>query len=568
MLLIKPIKLLSILTILLAFSLTTQAAPIYYGILPVNIKVSYKANNNPYKLQFYVVNNSQNQQNLSNFKFIPIAPPPINPIKVGNITNDCNSILKNQGDACNIYVNVRADGNTNTDISRKPINFRFSMKIQSKNAGSIISAPLPTIFQFATGKPIANANRVITFKNLCPAASKLFVGISGGAVNSIKPAIPGKLTTCNSDADCYPGSKCINTNPKQCFSVNPIPNNTDNPGNPFFLKYNGTSRIIIPTFDNGIDTVWSGGIAGRLNCNNNKCPIADCGGVSADTVRGCSPGKGFSQPVTTAEFTFNSENAITTATFNGTRYIRSDNTDTDTYDISMINGITFAPLSMQPLAVTWKSANPYNCGIPGFKKTRDPLGGCSWNFKPTSNSYNWVAFKKGANQCGSCKAPEVCGMSYNPNATPGSKITKHCGIRLGYWTADAVCTADPQMNTPEFPCTDPVQSSLTYADLFGCSSGNLAQSCYNVDNNTCCGCVNWNTVSDVHVPYPPTQVCKGMNPIWQTNSQPRLEFLKRGCPTAYTYPYDDASSTFTCQKLNKDNINTTNYLITFCPQNV
>lgn len=564
----KMIKLLSVISILFTVSLDTQAVPVYYGILPVNIKVSYQANNNPYKLQFYVVNNSTNQQNLSNFKFVPIDPPPLNPIKVGTITNDCNGLLLNQGSVCNIYVNVKADGNRNTVVSRKPIRYRFSMKVQSTAGISVLTAPLPTIFQFATGRPIIGANRVIVFKNLCPVGRKLYVGISGGAINSINPAIPGKLTTCNSDADCYPGSKCINTKPKQCFSNNPIPKNADNPDNPYFLKPKSISRILIPTFDNGVDTVWSGSIAGRLDCSNNTCPIADCGGVKGNKVQSCVAGKGFNQPVTTAEFTFNGENAITTATFNGSRYIRSKNTDTDTYDISMINGITLAPLSMQPLSVSWNKAKPYNCGIPGFKNNRAPLGGCSWNFIPPSNSYNWVQFKQGSTACSSCKSPEICGMSYNPNANPGSRITKHCGIRLGYWTADAICATDPSMNTAEFPCTDPVQSSLTYADLFGCSSGALSQSCYNVKTNTCCGCVNWNTVSDVNVPYPPTQKCLAMNPIWQTNSQPRIEFLKKGCPTGYTYPYDDASSTFTCQKLNKEQINSTDYLITFCPQNI
>jgi hypothetical protein len=41
--------------------------------------------------------------------------------------------------------------------------------------------------------------------------------------------------------------------------------------------------------------------------------------------------------------------------------------------------------------------------------------------------------------------------------------------------------------------------------------------------------------------------------------------LKEACPTSYIYPFDDASSTFTC--LNEEGNNTVNYLITYCPEN-
>jgi len=42
--------------------------------------------------------------------------------------------------------------------------------------------------------------------------------------------------------------------------------------------------------------------------------------------------------------------------------------------------------------------------------------------------------------------------------------------------------------------------------------------------------------------------------------------LKDACPTAYTYPYDDMSSTFTCSNANEKGTNLVNYVITFCPE--
>ena len=42
--------------------------------------------------------------------------------------------------------------------------------------------------------------------------------------------------------------------------------------------------------------------------------------------------------------------------------------------------------------------------------------------------------------------------------------------------------------------------------------------------------------------------------------------MKQGCPTAYTYPYDDISSTFTCQNI-QGGVSVVDYQITFCPNN-
>jgi len=560
--------------ILLGFSEhSTAASTVYFGILPTSVKVNFKAINQKFDLLFYVVNNSTQKQTLSDLTFIPIKAPAANPVKLVSIGNDCKNILAGQGSVCNIHVIMLAQGNKATTKSYAPFDYQFSMKINAVGGrGSVLSAKIPTRFLFATGKVIAEATRTIAFENLCPASQKVYMGISGGAVNSIRPAIAGKLTTCTTSADCYPGSTCVNTNPKQCFSDNPIPKNTVNPANPYYLAPKKTSSVTIPTYDNGVQIIWSGGIAARLECTGDQCQTADCGGVAADKVHGCVAGRGFNQPVTTSEFTLEGEGSVTSATFNGSTYVESGNTAADTYDVTIINGITMAPLSMQPSNAGWSAANPYYCGIPGFKPARSPLGACSWNFTPPTVGYVWVAFKTGAISCtqdSDCTTkPEVCGQSYNPGVAPGLRIRQHCGIKKGYWTADAICAADPKNNTPEFPCTTEVQGSLTYGDLFGCSTGNLAQSCYNVSTTTCCGCVNWDTVANVSVPYPPTAKCVGANPIWQTHSQPRLEWLKRGCPTAYTYPYDDKSSTFTCQKFNKEKINTTNYLIRFCPENI
>jgi hypothetical protein len=43
----------------------------------------------------------------------------------------------------------------------------------------------------------------------------------------------------------------------------------------------------------------------------------------------------------------------------------------------------------------------------------------------------------------------------------------------------------------------------------------------------------------------------------------RRAFLKQACPTAYVYPFDDATSTFTCRRAS--NATGVAYVVTFCP---
>lgn len=45
---------------------------------------------------------------------------------------------------------------------------------------------------------------------------------------------------------------------------------------------------------------------------------------------------------------------------------------------------------------------------------------------------------------------------------------------------------------------------------------------------------------------PPISDCNGVNPEWVSLAMPWAAHLKKACPTAYTFPYDDQTSTFTC----------------------
>jgi len=58
--------------------------------------------------------------------------------------------------------------------------------------------------------------------------------------------------------------------------------------------------------------------------------------------------------------------------------------------------------------------------------------------------------------------------------------------------------------------------------------------------------VNWDKLGLTVPNYMYTEQCVNANPTWLTNVLPTLKWMKQACPSAYTYPYDDMSSTFTC----------------------
>jgi|GEM_PF-2929104 len=291
----------------------------------------------------------------------------------------------------------------------------------------------------------------------------------------------------------------------------------------------GTNQVTIPA--NG----WSGVIAGRTNCVNGSCDTADCGGGAGACVHG------FSQPATQAEFTLNP-------------------TGTDFYDVEVINGFNI-PISITPSA-TSQANNPYFCGSPGAASPSAGLGACSWQFAPPLVEYQWVT--NGGSACAAnsdCNGGNVCGLSFNPGNTP--LLKKTCGKLLGYWTADQICGVQRDYGAP-FNCsqTVPGQTGLTWWNLYACVN---VGSCYSPGAQpNCCGCVNWDQIG-ISVPASPiTQQCRAANPNWTGTVQPSLAWLKQACPTAYTYPFDDMSSTFTCQSMANNN-NVVNYTITFCP---
>eukprot|EP01103_Thecamoeba_quadrilineata_P003652 TRINITY_DN13410_c0_g1_i1.p1 TRINITY_DN13410_c0_g1~~TRINITY_DN13410_c0_g1_i1.p1 ORF type:complete len:379 (+),score=24.04 TRINITY_DN13410_c0_g1_i1:31-1167(+) len=350
--------------------------------------------------------------------------------------------------------------------------------------------------------------RTISFTNNCPYT--VWIGSTGGAG-----------PTCG--GGCPSGFAC-NPNNNICFWVLPTPDSGTTQLNP------GQSSNVY--LNNGPDgnVQWSGNVWGKTGCGGNGqgCQSGDCGT--------CIAGTGATGPTTLAEFTFQANGA-------------------DYYDVSLINGVN-VPIEMGPSGTG--SGSAYSCGNPGGANANNgALQGCSWNFNPTINGQNlenYLAYvystsNQGCSSNNDCGGGEVCGLNLQKNQV--------CGNQIGWYTADEVCGGDNFGNP--FNCGNGVPGQGTQSDLYGCEGEN-SNSCYQPGaNNVCCGCPNWN-VNGQNIPTGPGFSCQNYNSAWSQYAEPFALFLKQACPTGYSFPYDDATSTFTCGSNNNQN-----YYITYCP---
>lgn len=224
-------------------------------------------------------------------------------------------------------------------------------------------------------------------------------------------------------------------------------------------------------------------------------------------------------------------------------------------------------INVNPVAL---KDSAYLCGNPGgVVSRRNSTGGpyqlpsCSWNW--ASFESDFVSFplqlryvEDGSKPCttdGDCDLADVCGLSAENLDAKSTEMS--CGELKGYWTADQICGVNPSFESP-FECP------LLY-NLYGCVGGTV--SCYNnATTSNCCGCADWWDVLGLSTAIYPrgTQPCVNKNPKWVNNIQPLLKPLKKICPTAYTFPFDDKSSTFICNN-GESSTKPLDYFIVFCP---
>lgn len=388
-----------------------------------------------------------------------------------------------------------------------------------------------------------------------------------------------------------------------------------------------------PIYNNGINQQWSGNMAGRAGCTSpgNNCTVSDCGtNTNGACVIGQGFGKA---PITNNEFTLQGQLGTvpkylpTLAGLTlyqdcgptaGSCAVESGAFPVDYYDVTIINGVTI-PFSVTPTdanltPLTPSSTDPYRCSIAGNTVSTSQLSASSWNFSPTNvEDYIWVKYNASPGDCtaggggadgcpcstghSSCTGSNSkCGIAYNSGAGIGTYLSQICGPDQitqssssipSYWTADQICVVDPTSTVGTiFQCNISVPGGTfgtsTFTNFYACTSSDdistdyFGFSCYNPGApSTCCGCPTWNTTLGVKVPT--SAPCVNTNSTWTEYAvtgaggaaQPYITWLKEACPTCYTFPYDDKSSTFTCGNAatNKPAYNNTaEYVVTFCPQ--
>lgn len=451
---------------------------------------------------------------------------------------------------------------------------------------------------------VANATRTITFENYCP--FPVWFGVVSGTLPAKHPA-----TSCTSNAQCPDGTECRTG---KCFWNVPAPNKavpTPNKNYELDAYTSGapaSNSITLTDYNaqNKSTKVWSGGFAGRTGCSFTggviSCVTGDCGDDGTGKG-GCALGTGFSAPITQIEPTFLSLGP-------------------DTYDVEVINGFNI-PASIAPTSIPVGSNSPYDCGTAG-KTTSTPytdiiyipgngaaisgsMGACDWTFTPPSLHYQWVDGST-ATSCSSnatC-APNACGLTTANVVANSSALT--CGKLLGYWSENEICAKNKTYNQPAVvnctskteitnctangkTCPATVAGQYSFYNLLACTTSPpeagddtvTFPSCFSkgtYSSLNCCGCNNWQSTAGMSAIIPndpnlvtqcgivvPSDGSKGTTPNakWVSNVLPNLIWLKNACPSAYTYPYDDKSSTFTCPYRYAGGQSGVNYTVTFCP---
>jgi hypothetical protein len=364
-------------------------------------------------------------------------------------------------------------------------------------------------------------------------------------------AAPGKSCTENSDCASY---ACESSGSKSPMN---------SPGN-FCLPSESGCKC-------GNTITWSGLFWGRTGCTLSddgtrlSCQTGDCNG-DVDCLVGPPP------PATLAEMTL---------------LVPSDPGATDNYDISMVSGFNVG-YSIQGVPGTYDSSA--TCSDPGV--------GC--NFNINANCPAELQLKNGNNVIG-CYTPDKACDEASPPATLncGGNVPFKCGTaadcpfghQLNSKSKDAPqqtmtcnssgdCVCKKNSDCPSGfsctggSCTAKSGTSATWTDLYGCGNFyNLSPYNENIypswltgtaqETGITCGCPSWSAAGD----------CLADNYNWETapigggnnnTVEDYYQVFHNGCPTAYSYAYDDVAGTASCQPIAQATTGPS-YNIEFCP---
>jgi hypothetical protein len=454
---------------------------------------------------------------------------------------------------------------------------------------------LIVLFFLSSTKICFGDNRTITFINNC--TYNVWINMQGGAIGAQKHGST-KLNDiyCNSSSDCPNGSYtyCDYGQPHSpsngtCFWNRPIPGSGVGTADDYLLTPGQNKSVTIPipsSLNNSISgQMWSGYVSGRANCTvsaSDNTSMFCASGHCAVNGQGLSAPASCSKGISNVNFTITSPDTPFTKPEITMLYNAED-----TYDVSLVAGynvpMSFGPTSGQNFGDSPANTSQalYWCATPGNPNSTNALPSCSWNFTPPTTDHYYYRFVSGNetdtwltnctydSDCAGLSSGNYCGLILQ-SANPSTHRLV-CGRFLGYFSPNSICTLWTQDSNESyhhpFGCN---YNSNVIADMYMCtgnsSTGNYASSCYNTAFSDCCGCNNWNSgIYNYNVTA--TASCANTSTNWINTALPVISFFKAGCPTAYSYPFDDPSSTFQCNTNGTSNTtpNAINYTVIYCP---
>jgi len=437
----------------------------------------------------------------------------------------------------------------------------------------------------------------------------------GAATANLKPGEGSKCGPSNPLAACPSGTTCMQggASPSTTVAKTPYYCYYDQiaPTNGYTLAAKSTTTTVFEISassmaPNGGGVIWSGNFYARTGCDptTGQCENATCKGSAGGLV--CGPGTGPSPGTNTlAEVTFQA--------YPGP----------DFYDVSIINGANFAT-EFGPSNVAASTTNAYTCGVAGsrtaqgggFPGNAAGLPAAPWTMTASSASfppgvtiagdaasyYRLVAVQAGPLAPKTCTdntpctdgTNTTCGYAMADVVTGGSftYAARTCGKPVGWLTVDAIWGFNPTAaNVAPFAFgttwSNGSGGTVSVGDLQLCI--NQTYSAYQPNGTAsslpafpiqpmalACGGVMWGTTES---PGPqlnptgnvglaitrPTQPVQTANANWIDYVLPTIKWLKQACPTCYTFPFDDMSSTFTCSDASRNP--STSYSVTFSDLN-
>ncbi len=483
-------------------------------------------------------------------------------------------------------------------------------------SGAYDIAPLP----ITVNEPLTAA-RLLKFRNRSP--GPLWLGITSGTSNSYQTRAlvsaldpqtnaPNKMCgpsnpvgACPRGASCQQGGAYPDESTTYfCYWDQPVPSNGYKLPSP--SSDTTTVSISESSYDPVADIEWSGNFFPREGCSVSDsgeltCAVASCGNASSGEA--CAPGTGGAPAVATLP-------EVTLQRYN-----------TDYYDISIIGGanvaMSFGPdFSAASAQLVIPEAKGYSCGTAGAARAQGSLPASDWNLPghvadtfvpgaqtPYSHTAQTAATKSsayyqlistvrprealGCTSSSACStAGHVCGYdSAAVNQGTDSDYRTSCGLPVAWLSANQIWAMNGSASNAapfHFQGTQPIASggTLQLNQLFSCTAPTASgYDTANTDPSRTCGCTNWGESAlarpDGDAPFTarvaaPSTACSTNSTVesqhpWTANVLPTIAWLKKSCPTCYTYPFDDMSSTFQCTNhpSSQSGTNSVPYIITF-----